>query len=213
MPRVMVFFADRCTACRTCLAACRDHHGIPVGVDAPRMIEHEWIDRSGLGGIGTAVVPFGCAQCESPACLSECPVEAISFDDVSGLIRLDEEVCLGCGKCVRVCPFGAPILDVGRRKVFRCDGCRERLVMGMEPICSKACPNFALVLVERADLPDEAIRIDEVPLFGQADQIGIATRVEKAAPRYWVVPSPDLGRLVTGDRDGGGYGADGIVCR
>ncbi|MBS4026695.1 MAG: 4Fe-4S binding protein [Clostridia bacterium] len=39
------------------------------------------------------------------ACQPECPVEAISEDDI---FIIDEEKCIDCGACADVCPVGAP---------------------------------------------------------------------------------------------------------
>lgn len=39
------------------------------------------------------------------ACEPECPVEAISPDDI---YCIDEDLCIECGACADVCPVGAP---------------------------------------------------------------------------------------------------------
>lgn len=44
------------------------------------------------------------------ACISACPVSAISFDD-EGKVKIDEKVCVSCGTCAAVCPVGAPSGD------------------------------------------------------------------------------------------------------
>lgn len=43
-----------------------------------------------------------CDACES--CAEECPVDAISIEDVA---VVNEEECIDCGTCVDVCPNGA----------------------------------------------------------------------------------------------------------
>jgi len=44
-----------------------------------------------------------CVGCE--ACVSVCPVEAISM--VDGKAEVDPETCVECGSCVPVCPVEA----------------------------------------------------------------------------------------------------------
>ena len=39
-------------------------------------------------------------------CKSNCPVDAISYDE-NGLSIIDEKKCIRCGKCIHRCPFGA----------------------------------------------------------------------------------------------------------
>ena len=49
-------------------------------------------------------VAGGCALCMT--CIYQCPVQAITLiEDVSAVI--DEETCIGCGRCFDVCQPGA----------------------------------------------------------------------------------------------------------
>jgi Fe-S-cluster-containing hydrogenase component 2 len=48
-----------------------------------------------------------CVGCE--ACVSVCPVEAISMID--GKAEVDPEKCIECGSCVPVCPVEAITQD------------------------------------------------------------------------------------------------------
>lgn len=52
---------------------------------------------------GVAVIE--CVQ-EIPCnpCVDGCPVDAISMDDVNAPPHVDFEACIGCGKCVAICP-------------------------------------------------------------------------------------------------------------
>ena len=45
-----------------------------------------------------------CIKCG--ACISACPVEAISMKD--GKVVIDPKKCISCGTCFAVCPVGAP---------------------------------------------------------------------------------------------------------
>ncbi len=48
------------------------------------------------------VISEDCAACG--ACISECPVEAISEGDI---YKIDAESCTSCGACAEVCPVEA----------------------------------------------------------------------------------------------------------
>lgn len=48
-----------------------------------------------------------CIKCG--ACISACPVNAISF--VDGKVVIDPSICISCGTCEAVCPVGAPEID------------------------------------------------------------------------------------------------------
>ncbi|MDR2636392.1 MAG: 4Fe-4S binding protein [Mycoplasmataceae bacterium] len=48
--------------------------------------------------------PKKCISCG--ACISVCPVDAISFDK-NNKATVDKNKCIGCGACISVCPVGA----------------------------------------------------------------------------------------------------------
>lgn len=52
---------------------------------------------------GVAIVE--CVQ-EIPCnpCVDACPTDAISMEDINVPPRVDYEACIGCGKCVAICP-------------------------------------------------------------------------------------------------------------
>ena len=48
-----------------------------------------------------------CISCG--ACVSECPVDAISEGDSAYVI--DADTCIDCGACADSCPVSAPVAD------------------------------------------------------------------------------------------------------
>ena len=56
-------------------------------------------------------------------------------------LALDQEKCVGCGKCLEVCPHEVFALEAGKARIVDRDGCMEC------GACAKNCPTEA-VLVE-----------------------------------------------------------------
>jgi Fe-S-cluster-containing hydrogenase component 2 len=81
-----------------------------------------------------------CRHCEDPACVTACPKEALSQEEKTGVIMVDEEKCNGCSWCIEACPFGAMMLHPKKKVVTTCDNCKD---LG-EPQCVKWCPEEAL---------------------------------------------------------------------
>ena len=117
---------ERCTGCQSCMLACSlakegAHSLVLSRIQVSR--DEETADFR----------PWVCIQCAQHACVEACPTGALRVDEVSGLIRLDEESCVGCGACVTACPFQGIAFDpVGRRPLI-CDLCDG------SPACVEAC--------------------------------------------------------------------------
>jgi carbon-monoxide dehydrogenase iron sulfur subunit len=84
-----------------------------------------------------------CRHCEDPACVAACPKEALSQEEKTGVIMVDEDKCNGCSWCIEACPFGAMLLHPKKKVVSTCDNCKD---LG-EPQCVKWCPEEALEFV------------------------------------------------------------------
>ncbi|MCJ7694081.1 MAG: 4Fe-4S binding protein, partial [Anaerolineaceae bacterium] len=59
---------------------------------------------------------------------------------------LDEDLCVGCGNCVKVCGYDAIEMNeknIAKMNIDNCDGCG---------LCVQVCPNSALSLVDKMKL-------------------------------------------------------------
>lgn len=98
-----------------------------------------------------------CMHCLEPACVSACPVGALSRLE-SGAITYDASKCIGCRYCMVACPYSVPKFEWDERlpRIRKCTFCADRQEQGMEPACSAACPTGALTFGQRDDLIVEA---------------------------------------------------------
>lgn len=128
---------EKCTGCRICEIYCSFVKTKTCNPVRSRVGVIQW-EEQGLSA------PVVCHQCESAPCILECPVKAISKDDVSGLVSIDQKVCIGCRACLTACPFGAISVDPVEDKVFKCDLCAG------DPWCARMCPTGAIKFL-RAD--------------------------------------------------------------
>ncbi|MBI4286713.1 MAG: 4Fe-4S dicluster domain-containing protein [Chloroflexi bacterium] len=130
--RYMLFVdRERCSGCRICEIYCSFVKTKTCNPARSRIGVIQW-EEEGLSA------PVVCHQCEKAPCLLECPVKAISKDQASGLVSIDQNVCIGCRECLTACPFGAISVDPVDNKVFKCDLC------GGEPWCARVCPTGAI---------------------------------------------------------------------
>ena len=98
-----------------------------------------------------------CNQCGEPACEENCPTGAITKDPDDGIVRINQDKCLGCGLCSLVCPYGGIQVNAETRQVFKCDLCSG------DPECVNACPEGIISFM----------RSREIVKFLKEDQFGM----------------------------------------
>jgi CRP-like cAMP-binding protein/Fe-S-cluster-containing hydrogenase component 2/thioredoxin reductase len=87
-----------CVGCDNCEKACADSH---EGLSR--------LDREAGRTFAYLHVPTSCRHCEHPHCMTDCPPNAIQRGP-DGEVSIDES-CIGCGNCVRYCPYGVIRMD------------------------------------------------------------------------------------------------------
>ncbi len=76
--------------------------------------------------------PVTCRHCDEPPCLEACPSDAVTRDEKTGAMLIDEEKCVLCMECVQACPYGA-IRVAPDGALLKCDLC------GGDPVCVRYC--------------------------------------------------------------------------
>jgi len=143
---------DRCWGCKSCQTACLTEHGYEPKSGWP--IEVFRIENiSEKGEAACDFVPVLCQHCDSPACLAVCGPGVISKGE-DGLVSVDETACIGCGKCVEVCAYGAILprrREDGKQTVMKCDLCPDRRARGFLPSCGQHCMGGVFRLCAESD--------------------------------------------------------------
>jgi len=85
-----------------------------------------------------------CMHCGDPGCLKACPAPGAIVQHLNGIVDFVHQNCIGCGYCITGCPFDIPKLSQKTKKVYKCTLCVDRVAVGLEPACIKACPTSCL---------------------------------------------------------------------
>jgi anaerobic dimethyl sulfoxide reductase subunit B (iron-sulfur subunit) len=72
-------------------------------------------------------------------------------DTKTGIVAVDQELCIGCGYCAWSCPYGAPQMNLKKGIMGKCDMCKDLLAKGEDPVCVTACP---LRLIHHGDIEE-----------------------------------------------------------
>jgi len=168
MPAAILTDTTKCIGCRECVMACKEVN--ELAPDFPR----RWSSGDGLSARNwTSVIDTGdgkhvrkqCRHCEEPACAASCPVGALQKME-TGAVVYDGSKCMGCRYCMMACPYGIPRYDWDQTVPYvrKCILCHERLVQGLQPACTEACPTGATIFGDRDELIAIAHqRIEESP--------------------------------------------------
>ena len=162
----------RCIGCRGCQVACKQwnerkglvtsFHGdftSPVKLNSDTYTRIRFVESDEEKGPVWSFVKEQCMHCQSPACVSACPVGALNKAE-NGPVTYDFDKCIGCRYCMVACPFDIPKYEWNSWApwVRKCSFCSERITDGMEPACVKTCPTKAMFYGDRDKVVDEAKR-------------------------------------------------------
>ena len=87
-----------------------------------------------------------------------CPAEGAIVQYANGIVDFKQENCIGCQYCVTGCPFNIPKFNSQTKKVHKCTLCSDRVAVGLEPACIKACPTGCLHFGTKDDMKELAER-------------------------------------------------------
>jgi carbon-monoxide dehydrogenase iron sulfur subunit len=128
--KTLMVESSQCTGCRTCEMACSLYHEgqcSPV-LSRVRIIKYESLGKN---------FPSVCSQCSKPQCLKACDQGAITIDEKTRSVAIDQSKCTGCRSCLTVCPHIG--FHPMKRVAFKCDLCQG------SPQCARFCPSGALI--------------------------------------------------------------------
>ena len=122
----------------------------------------------------------GCNHCDNPACIKVCPTGAMHKDQQTGLLSVDADKCIGCGYCHMACPYNSPVVDRSVGHSVKCDGCKERVAQGLDPICVGSCPLRAIKFGA----------VEEIQSLGERAAIMPLPSVDATTPNLFIKACP-----------------------
>jgi formate dehydrogenase iron-sulfur subunit len=161
---------SRCIGCKACQAACMEWNNVRTDMgyfegsyDNPADLDPgtwtlmrftEW--ENDKGDLEWLIRKDGCMHCEDPGCLKACPAPGAIVQYANGIVDFISENCIGCGYCVKGCPFNIPRISKVDHKSYKCTLCSDRVGVGLEPACVKACPTGAILFGSKSAMTEWA---------------------------------------------------------
>src|SRR5258708_16444972 len=112
-----------------------------------------------------------CKHCVQAGCLEVCPTGAIIRTEFDTVV-IQPDVCTGGRACIAACPFGVIDVNPVSGTAQKCTLCYDRLQVGLEPACAKACPTDSIQFGTIAELrPRAQKRADHLRTQGVAARL------------------------------------------
>ncbi len=170
-PVAKLIDVSKCIGCKACQSACIEwndtHPAIEDNVGTymnphdltPEMFTlmrfEEWVNPE-TDNLEWLIRKDGCMHCADPGCLKACPAPGAIVQYSNGIVDFVHENCIGCGYCVKGCPFNIPRISKVDHRAYKCTLCSDRVAVGQGPACAKACPTQAIVFGTKDDMKKHA---------------------------------------------------------
>ena len=154
-----------CIGCKACEVACQEWNDLgPVATQQvgtyqtlPTLHAEFWNlirfnEHDFDGGLAWLMRKDQCMHCDEPGCLAACPAPGAIVQYANGIVDVNPDQCIGCKYCETGCPFDVPRFSATTGKMAKCTLCVDRVAVGLEPACIKACPTGCLHFGTKQDM-------------------------------------------------------------
>ena len=171
----------RCVGCTSCQVSCKMENAVPMGKFRSKV---DFAEEGKYPDAKRHFFPKHCNNCAEPPCITPCPVKGATYKRDDGVVMINRDLCIGCGRCISSCPYGAryaqhnipvkndpkpyakSVKEVAGKSAKelkvadKCDYCSHRLAQGIEePACVRNCPGLARIF---GDLNDPNSQISKL---------------------------------------------------
>jgi len=216
----------RCFGCRSCTVACKAEFDVPLGAFRAAVFEEI---TGKYPSPERHFLPKLCNHCEGnkedkiPPCVKNCPEYpkdrrkfktsdgktiryrgGATYKRPDGLILYDNELCVGCGKCIDKCPYGARNWnkrvkagkDNSKNAIVKCSLCQHRIDNGVVPACVNICPARARIFGDLND-PDSEVskRVKEFGLVEKRNETTLLPGENTIPMCFYIDPKGALTKM------------------
>lgn len=221
----------RCIGCRACTVACKAEFNTPLGAFRAAVYEEVHGTYPNAEGL---FLPRLCNHCEGnkedgvPPCVKVCPEYpkgrkkyvtpegktiryryGATYKRPDGLVLFDNTLCVGCGKCIESCPYGARNWDMSqmsgkdatKHAIVKCSFCRHRIENGVEPACVNICQGRARIFGDLNDPESEVSKlVKKFQLEAKRNETTLLPAENTIPMCFYIDPKGALGKMAVAKR-------------
>lgn len=218
----------RCTGCRTCTVACKSEFDVPLGAFQAAVYQEY---HGKFPKTEKLFLPRLCNHCDGskedgiPPCVKICPEYpkdrrkfetpegktiryrgGATYKRPDGMILYDNKLCIGCGKCIDKCPYGARnfnkrlIAEADKTKngISKCSFCQHRVDNGVLPSCVNGCPQKARIFGDLNDPNSKVSKlVKEFGLEKKRDKTTLLPGENTVPMLFYIDPNGALQKMPT----------------
>ena len=128
----------KCIGCDACSLACKQENNVQIG----ELWNQVYGSESGdYPRVNVQVLTMLCQQCPDAPCKRTC--DSLGYRAIirrpDGILYVDAARCMGCQRCIPVCPYNSMAFNTQTKKAEKCHLCMHRIDKGLEPACVITC--------------------------------------------------------------------------
>lgn len=159
--------SKNCVGCKACEMACKTRN--ELNSPGPRLRVVVESEKGMFPDTKVEHMSTSCMHCADPSCAKVCPAGAIQKMSDDGTVVVDRNKCIGCHYCLVACPFSVPTYRDEDGTMIKCDGCRDRRQMGLDPACVSTCFYGALYGGPITEMRELGAKLAAKPVGGETN--------------------------------------------
>lgn len=141
MSKGFIYNLNKCVGCNACVVACSIENNTDISNNYRKVNTFNNLQFSGLP---LYHLSLACNHCDDAPCVAGCPSTALQKNQETGIVTIDDKLCIGCKYCTWTCPYDAPKFNIHSKVIEKCNLCESTVLNGGIPACANLCPTGAL---------------------------------------------------------------------
>lgn len=208
----MVIDLHKCSGCGACALACKTENNTQDRRDGQSFNWADYLheEKGKFPDVEYTARPVLCNHCTDAKCIEICPAEPKAlYKTKDGVTLINEDRCIGCGRCQKACPYSKQKVEEGEWSVISLNDEGEKVYPEYRKVSPliKGCTSSGAEVAKKAGTTPPMKTEYTHPDYSAARKAGVIEkctfchhRVQNGLEPYCVVSCP-AGARIFGDAE------------